>query len=84
MSHRVKMLGGVALLVFMATAGGACGKDPAGVTNDPSAASAAYDGGHTFGSGNQESGPTGGTDSGATTQSDSTPQRGGVLIGSGH
>lgn len=77
MSHRVKMLGGVAFLALM-VAGGACA-DPAGVSTDANASTAAYDGGHTFGSGN-----AGTSDSGAaSTQSDST-QRGGVLIGSGH
>lgn len=83
MSHRMKLLGGFAVLVLMAMAGGACG-NPAGVSIDPGTAGAAYDGGHTFGSGNQQGETTGGGDAGtATTQSDTT-QRGGVLIGSGH
>lgn len=73
------MLGGFAVLALMLAAGGACG-DPAGVTIDANASGAAYDGGHTFGSGNGAASDSG---TAATTQSDTT-QRGGVLIGSGH
>ena len=84
MSRRVKLLGGPAVVILVAMAGAACGDHPAGVSIDPATASAAYDGAHTFGSGNWGETTTGGGDSGsATTQSDTT-HRGGVLIGSGH
>lgn len=78
MSHRMKLRGGISVLALTVVAAGACG-DPAGVSIDVGATGAAYDGGHTFGSGNGVASDP----QTATAQSDTT-QRGGVLIGSGH
>lgn len=77
------LLAVAALLTFSV---GACARVPTGAA-EADTASPAYDGGHTFGSGNREgeNATTAADPSGTTTAStDSTTQRGGHTFGSGN